>query len=58
MRDPKTPEQLKREIAFFASVIQRTTSPDRIERAHIAIRRRERELAIALRVRLGRGDRG
>lgn len=49
MRDPKTPDQLRREIAYYAAILQRTTSADRIQRAHIAIRKRERLLEAALR---------
>jgi len=41
----KTAEQLQREIAYFAAQLQRTTSRDRIARAHAAIRVRERQLA-------------
>jgi hypothetical protein len=52
----KTPEQLKREIAYFAGVLLRTTSTDRRRRAHIAIQVREAALtlAIAIKVRAGR----
>jgi hypothetical protein len=45
----KTPEQLRREIAYFAAQLQRTTSPDRIRRAHVAIRVRERQLVEAVK---------
>lgn len=55
MRDPKTPEQLKREIAYFAGLIKRTTSSDRIRRAHVAIRLREQELTVAIKVRMRPG---
>lgn len=51
MSDPKTPEQLRREIAYFAGLLTRTTSPDRITRAHVAIRKRERQLEDALKLR-------
>ena len=46
----KTPDQLKREIAYYAEQLQRTTSRDRIERYHRAIRARERQLADVLKV--------
>jgi hypothetical protein len=52
MRKPteaKTPEQLVREIAYFAAALQRTTSADRIRRAHVSIRKRERLLVEARR---------
>lgn len=52
MRKPveaKTPEQLVRELAYFAEQLQRTTSADRIRRAHAAIRKRERLLVAARR---------
>jgi hypothetical protein len=52
MTTQKTLDQLKREIAYYAGLIQRTTSRDRIRRAHIAIRVRERQLKAALQVRL------
>jgi hypothetical protein len=55
-KNPKTPEQLKREIAYFSGVIHRLTSRDRIRRAHVAIKVRERQLAVALRVQYGRSD--
>lgn len=45
----KTPDQLKREIAYFAQQLQRTTSADRLNRHHKAIRVRERQLVEALR---------
>jgi hypothetical protein len=40
----KTPDQLKREIAYYAEQLQRTTSRDRIARYHRAIRVREQQL--------------
>lgn len=46
----KTPDQLKREIAYYAQQLQRTTSADRITRYHNAIRVRERQLTAALKV--------
>ncbi len=49
MKDQKTPDQLRREIAYYAGLLQRTTSRDRIRRSHAAIRRRERQLADVLR---------
>lgn len=48
-RGLKTPAQLLREIEYYAAVLKRTTSADRIERAHIAIRIRERQLTEARR---------
>jgi len=42
--DTKTPEQLRREIAYYAGILKQTTSPDRLRRAHVAIRTRERAL--------------
>jgi len=51
VRNQKTPAQLKREIAYFAGQIVRTTSRDRIRRCHVAIRVREKQLELALRVR-------
>jgi hypothetical protein len=52
-RDRKTPEQLQNEIAYFAAELRRTTSADRIERAHIAIRVREQQLTEARRAACG-----
>lgn len=51
MKDPKTPDQLQREIDYYNEQIQRTTSRDRIRRATNAIRVRQRELDLAQRVR-------
>jgi len=53
MKNPKTPEQLEREIGYYVTQLSRTRSPDRIRRAHVAIRVRERQLqrARALAVR-------
>jgi len=51
----KTADQLQREIAYFAAQLQRTTSRDRIARAHAAIRLRERQLADVRRATLPRG---
>jgi hypothetical protein len=45
MRDPKTADQLQREIAYFAGLIRRTTSRDRQRRAHRALALRQRLLA-------------
>ena len=42
--EAKTPEQLRREIAYYARQLQTTTSRDRLERAHKAIAKRERLL--------------
>jgi hypothetical protein len=36
--------RLKREIAYYCGVIARTISRERIQRAHAAIRQRERQL--------------
>jgi len=49
MRDQKTIAQLKREIAYYSGILQRTTSRDRIRRAHIAIRLREDAIQQLLR---------
>jgi hypothetical protein len=46
-RDVKTPAQLQREIAYYAAQLQRTTSADRQRRCHVAIRKREQQLAAA-----------
>jgi hypothetical protein len=46
----KTPDQLKREIAYYAEQLQRTTSRDRIDRYHRAIRLRELQLVEVLKV--------
>lgn len=53
MSDPKTPEQLRREIAYFAAALQRTKSEnsDRAHRLRAAIARSEQELEEAIRVR-------
>jgi len=48
MTDVKTAEQLRSEIAYFAARIQQTTSKDRIRRAHVAIRKREKLLVAAV----------
>ena len=45
MRDPKTADQLQREIAYFADIIRRTTCRDRRQRAHRALALRQRLLA-------------
>jgi hypothetical protein len=50
LANQKTPEQLEREIAYFASIIHRSTSQDRIQRAHRAIALRKKKLAEALRM--------
>lgn len=55
-RLPKTPEQLQHEIAYYARQLTRTTSADRIQRALVAIRVRERQLLEARRVRAARGE--
>jgi len=44
MRDPKTRDQLRYEIAYFASVLHRTTSRDRRRRAHRALAQRQQLL--------------
>lgn len=49
MTNRKTPEQIVREIAYYAAQLQRTTSRDRKDRAHRAIRARERQLVEARR---------
>lgn len=45
----KTAEALRREIAYFSGQLLRTTSRDRIRRAHVAIRKREAQLQDVLR---------
>lgn len=50
-RDPKTPEQLEREIAYFTREIQTRASADRVRRAERAIEIRQRELSSAQQVR-------
>lgn len=52
MRPPralKAPAQLVAEIAYYAAILKRTTSADRIQRAHKAIQIRERQLTEARR---------
>lgn len=51
MKDQKTPEQLRKEITYYAGQIKRTKSVDRIQRAHQAIAKRERQLVIAILAR-------
>lgn len=51
--DQKTPEQLLCEIAYYAAVLPRTTSADRIQRFRRAIQKREHLLVEARRVRVG-----
>lgn len=48
-RDPKTIEQLEREIAYFRWELERRRSGDRRVRAERAIALRERQLAAARR---------
>lgn len=50
-RDPKTPEQLEREIAYYQQQLTRTMSPDRQRRCRTAIVKRERLLEHARKVR-------
>lgn len=45
--DTKTPEQLRREIAYFRGIALRTASRDRLRRAHAAIKQREQQLQAA-----------
>jgi hypothetical protein len=45
MRATKTTDQLKKEIEYFAWLLRRTRSRDRIRRALSGIRWRRRELA-------------
>lgn len=52
--DPKTIEQIEREIAYYAQQIRATTSADRIQRAHKAIQVRERQLTDARRAEASR----
>lgn len=49
-RPRKTAAQLTAEIAYYAAQLQRTTSADRIQRALVAIRIRERLLLEARRL--------
>jgi hypothetical protein len=49
--DLKTPAQLEREIAYFEQRKTETTSRDRLARLESAIRVRQKELALALKVR-------
>lgn len=48
----KTPAQLEAEIRYYAAQIQRTTSADRKQRAHVAIQVRERQLVEARRAQV------
>lgn len=48
IKNPKTAEQLRSEIGYYSQRLQQTRSPDRIRRAHVAIRRREKLLTQAL----------
>ncbi len=48
-RNQKTPDELRREIAYYAGILKTTTSRDRLRRAHVAIQTRERALADAIR---------
>jgi hypothetical protein len=50
--DDKTPSQLRREIAYYAQILTRTKSQDRLNRAHTAIRLREAALARALTIQM------
>lgn len=45
--DTKTVRELETEIAYYRQEAARTTSPDRIRRAHVAISTREKALPAA-----------
>jgi hypothetical protein len=49
-RDPKTPEQITREIAYYQQQLKRTRSADRQQRCRSAIAKRERLLEQARKV--------
>lgn len=49
-RDPKTPTQLHREIAYYRRVLQFSKSAEKLHRARRAIVVRTRELEAAERV--------
>jgi len=51
MRDPKTPEQLERELRYYRRELERTKSPDRIARITRAISKRTDQLEVAKQVR-------
>jgi hypothetical protein len=53
--DPKSPEQLLREIAYYTALLPRlATSADRLRRCHVAIRTREHQLIEARRIQAQR----
>lgn len=53
MKDVKTADQLRREITYFVSQAKRTTSKDRIRRARVAVRVREKLLTAAVKREAG-----